>query len=171
MKHAIKLFLLTVVITHNVVAMDNQKNIIDIRKAWLEFDHNKQDENGNTFWHNLVHKSERFEDWSEVKQEENVFKQNNKNWMPNPLICNNDGRTARQEAKIVFKRSGNPVAGLLVINLRQSEDSFLSTVALKDNRKLMDVAQYFDYDLTKVLTLDQLTAMAKDVQKVSPWAF
>jgi hypothetical protein len=164
MKHTIKLFLLTFVITHSVVAMDNQKDIVDIRKTWLEFSHNTQYENGNTFWHDLARASERFADWSEVQQKENIFKQNNKNWMPNLLIQNNDGRTAYQEAKVVFKRSGNPVAGLLVIYLRQSEETFLNKVALKDNRKLMDAAQYFDFELTKVLSSDQMIAMVKNLQ-------
>lgn len=145
MKHITKLILLTVFVTQIAVAMDNKKDIVDIRKAWLEFSHNTQDENGNTFWHRLAQESEKLEDWSEVTQKENVFKKNNKNWMPNPLILNHAGKTARKEAKEVFNRSGNPVAGLLVIHLRRSEESFLNMVALKPNRMLMNIAQYTEH--------------------------
>ena len=69
------------------------------RKSGLEFLHNKRDENGNTFWHQLALKSDGFKDWSQVEAEKNSFKHDNKNWLPNPLIENNDNNSARKKQK------------------------------------------------------------------------
>jgi hypothetical protein len=117
----------------------------DIRKFGLEFLHNKRDENGNTFWHQLALKSDGFKDWSQVEAEKNSFKCVNKNWLPNPLIENNDNNTARKEAKIKFMRAGNPVSGLLVMHLRQQEEAFLNQMALEINREIMKVAQNMEH--------------------------
>lgn len=124
-----------------VVAMDNKEVIVDIRKCGLEFAHNKQDEYNNTFWHKLAIECKTVEDWSEVDQKMEQFKQNNKNWLPNPLIENRSGKTAKKKAKESYMRSGNPVCGLLVVYLKQTELNYLNTMALKSSRDLMDLAQ------------------------------
>lgn len=115
----------------------------DIRKFGLEFLHNKQDENGNTFWHRLARESGKFDDWSQVTEKERIFKENNNNWLPNPFIENKEGNTARKEAKSIVRKTGNPVAALLVVYLKQSEDGYVNKVALKQNRELMAVAQKY----------------------------
>src|SRR5438132_8690831 len=130
----LKLFLFMATVTNIVIAMDTQNNIMDMRKAWLEFPHNKQDENGNTFWHALARESEKLEDWSQVEEKIGQFKKNNKQWMPNPLLTNNNGKTARQEAKESYNRSGNAVAGLLVMYLRTDQNNFFNKMALKASR-------------------------------------
>src|SRR4029078_7838903 len=90
----------------------------DIRKFGLEFLHNKQDENGNTFWHRLAQESGKFDDWSQVTEKEKIFKENNNNWLPNPFIENKEGNTARKEAKRTVSQTGNPVAALLLVYLK-----------------------------------------------------
>jgi hypothetical protein len=128
-----------------VIAMDNP-DIIDIRTFGLEFPHNKQDENGNTFWHQLALISEVVADWAEVSQRINNFKQNNKKWLPNPFILNKNGKTARQVAEDIFNQSGNPISGLLAfVYLKQQEDQFLDKMALKANREMTAVAQKFEH--------------------------
>lgn len=134
-----------IMIAHGVKAMDTKNNIMDMRQAWKEFPHNKQDELGNTFWHNLARESEKLEDWSQVNEKIEKFLKDNKRWMPNILLTNNNGKTARQEAKESYNRSGNAVAGLLVIYLRSTEDNFLNKTALKDNRNMMSYAQHFEH--------------------------
>jgi hypothetical protein len=125
------------------IAMDNP-DIVDIRVFGLEFPHNKQNDLGNTFWHNLALGSEISVDWSEINQRINNFKQNNNNWLPNPFILNNNGKTARQVAEDVFNQSGNPISGLLAfVFLKQQEDSFLNQMALKASRDAMAHAQQF----------------------------
>ena len=126
----------TVVVTHN------KKSVVDVRKFGLEFGHNKQDERKNTFLHKLAFECEGFNDWSQAMQRIEFFMQNNKNWMPNPLVENSDGRTARKEAKESFKRTGNPVCGVFVIYLKQIEYNYFNKMALKSNRDLMAIAQY-----------------------------
>jgi hypothetical protein len=130
------------------IAMENVENpdIVDIRVFGLEFPHNRQDELGNTFWHNLALGSEISVDWSEMNQKMNNFKQNNKNWLPNPFILNNNGKTARQVAKDAFNQSGNPISGLLAfVYLKQQEDSFLNQMALKASREATAHAQQFPH--------------------------
>lgn len=117
------------------VAMENKKNIADMRTFALEFQHNKQDDQQNTFLHQLAFESKNFEDWSEVMQKVNVFMGNNKNWMTNPFILNANGKTAREEAKVVFKNTGNPVAGVLVMYLKQMEDNTVNKLAIKSQRE------------------------------------
>ena len=134
-----------VTMTTAVIAMDNKNGAVDIRKFGLEFPHNKQDERNNSFWHKLAFECESFDDWSQVEQKMELFKQNNKNWMPNPLIENLDGRTARKEAKNCFSKTGNPVCGLLVMYLKQTEDSYLNRMALKNNREDMNIMQKYEY--------------------------
>jgi hypothetical protein len=113
----------------------------DIRKFGLEFLHNKQDENGNTFWHRLAQESKNFDDWSQVTEKEKIFRENNGNWLPNPFIENKEGNTARKEVKSVVKKTGNPVSALLVIYFSKLEEGYAGKVALKENRELMAVAQ------------------------------
>ena len=115
---------------------------MDIRKFGLEFPHNKQDEHGNTFWHRLVIECD---DWSQIELKKIIFKQNNKNWLPNPMIENEEGRTARKEAKIMYCRSGNPLCGLLVMHLNDIEKNYLNQVAVKLNREMMAVAQNYEH--------------------------
>lgn len=134
-----------VIMSTTAVAMDSKNGVVDIRKFGLEFPHNKQDERKNTFWHKIASNCEGFDDWSQVEQRMDLFKQNNKNWMPNPLIENEHGRTARKEAKIGYSRTGNPVCGLLVMYFKQTEDAYLNKVALKGNRNLMSVMQNYEY--------------------------
>lgn len=128
-----------------VVAMDNKKNIVDIRKFGLEFKHNKQDERKNTFWHQLARDCVTFEDWSEVEVRKQIFKRNNKNWLPNPLIVNEDGKTAKKEAKAMYNKTGNPVCALLVIHLQQIEFGYLNKMALKVSRDQMAIAQHLEF--------------------------
>ncbi|HLW72875.1 MAG TPA: hypothetical protein VKR54_02400 [Candidatus Babeliales bacterium] len=131
-----------------VVAMENKGNtqdIVDIRTFGLEFQHNRRDEGGNTFWHQLARVSACLSDWSEVENHKEKFKQYNNNWLPNPCIVNNDGKTARQETKAVFKKTGNPVAGLLVDHLKQTEFAFLNKMALKINREQTAIAQHLEF--------------------------
>lgn len=117
----------------------------DIRKFGLEFSHNKQDSHGNTFWHQLALVSNDFQDWSEVMERERIFRNNNKNWLPNPLIENNNGNTAKKEAKKIFKESGNPISGLLVVYLRKLEEGYLDKMALKINRERMIYVQHLEH--------------------------
>jgi hypothetical protein len=124
-----------------VIAMDNKKNI-DIRKFGLEFPHNKQDERKNTFWHKLAVECEQCEDWSEVETKKELFKQNNNNWLPNPLIENESGNTAKKEAKARYNRSGNPVCGLLVYHFQAVESEYLNKLAVKENQGLMLLVQH-----------------------------
>lgn len=142
----VTLFLFVVFMTNIAVAMDIENNIMDMRKAWLEFPHNKQDENGNTFWHNLARESEHFQNWSQVHEKMEQFKKDNKNWLPNILLINKNGKTARQEAKASYNRSGNAVAGLLAfVFLKQQEDNFLNKMAVKDSRDMMSYAQHYEH--------------------------
>jgi len=113
----------------------NQNTNVDMRKFAIEFPQNKQDECNNTFLHHLAKDSKNFEDWSEVMQRVELFMSNNKNWMPNPFIYNNSGKTARQEAKKIFTNTGNPVSGVLVMYLKQMEDNAVNKLALKDQRE------------------------------------
>ena len=124
--------------------MSSQNNV-DIRKFGLEFPHNKQDEQGNTFWHQLALVSNGFQDWKQVQEQENIFRTNNNNWLPNPLIENKQGKTAKQEAKEIFKKTGNPVSGLLAVYLRQSEEGYLDKTAQQFNREMMKVAQNMEH--------------------------
>jgi hypothetical protein len=130
----VKLFLLITIMSNFVVAMENKKDIADMRIFALEFHQNKQDERKNTFLHTLAFDSENFEDWSEVMQKVEVFMSNNKKWMPNPFILNANGKTARQEAKGVFAKTGNPVSGVLVMYLKQMEDNAVNKLAIKNQR-------------------------------------
>ena len=134
-----------IIMSTAVVAMDNKETIVDIRKFGLEFPHNKQDERKNSFWHKLAFECEGFDDWSQVERRMEFFKQNNSNWMPNPLIENLDGRTARKEAKNCFSKTGNPVCGLLAMYLKQTEDVYLNKMASKSNREDMNVMQKYEY--------------------------
>lgn len=128
-----------------VVAMDNKNGAVDIRKFGLGFAHNTQDEHKNTFWHRLALKCEGFDDWSDVEKEKAFFKENNKDWLPNPLIENEKGNSARREAKASFKRSGNPVCGLLVFHLWDIEREYLNTLAVKESQRLMLLVQQGKY--------------------------
>ena len=128
-----------------VVAMNTNNAVTDIRKFGLEFPHNKQDERKNTFWHKLAIESKDFDDWTQVEERIGSFKQNNKYWMPNPLIENVDGKTARKEAKASFSKTGNPICGLLVMYFKQTEDNYLNKVALKNNREDMVVMQKYEH--------------------------
>jgi hypothetical protein len=139
--------------------MESHKNALDISKMWLQYPHNARDEHGNTFWHQLARGSEHFEDWSEVVRIENRFKQRHKHWTPNPFIENNNNKTAYKEAEAVFKRSKNPVVGLLVVYLKQKEESFLQKFAVKEYRDAMPTAQYIDYELVECLPPDQVISM------------
>lgn len=130
---------------YSIITMAMDKSVCDIRKFGLEFLHNKQDEHKNTFWHMLAIESEKFDDWSQVEQRMNLFKQSNKDWLPNPLIENEHGRSAKKEAKEVFKKSGNPVAALLVRYLHQTEYNYLNKVALKSSRDDMLVMQKYQH--------------------------
>ncbi|SRR5260221_1931649 len=159
MKYVIQLSLCLIITSYNIIAMESHKNALDISKMWLQYPHNARDEHGNTFWHQLARGSEHFTDWPEVTQKENWFKQKHKNWTPNPFIENNNKKTARKEAKDVFKKSGNPVTGLLVVYLRQREESFLYKVAVKEYRDAMPTAQYIDYELVECLSSDQVLSM------------
>src|SRR5579864_6648895 len=69
---------------------------LDVRKMYLNFPHNKRDKAGNTFWHQLALKSAKFTDWSQVNAEIGNFMANNNQWLPNPFITNNGGKTAYQ---------------------------------------------------------------------------
>jgi len=127
------------------VAASQKPAIDDIRKFGLKVPHNKQDLDGNTFWHQLAFASNRFQDWSQVVEKERIFRADNNNWLPNPLIENNNGNTAKKEAKKIFKQSGNPISGLLVVHLRKSEEIYLNRMALKTNRERMKYAQYLEH--------------------------
>src|SRR5438309_11365878 len=107
---------------------------IDIRTFGLEFQQNKQDERKNTFLHNLAFECEDFDDWSEVMHRVELFMNDNQNWMPNPFIQNNNGKTAKEETKKNFKKTGNPVCGVLAIYFKQMEDNCLNKLAIKKNR-------------------------------------
>lgn len=146
-----------------VVSTIQTSHTMDIRKAWLDFPHNKQEECGNTFWHQLVKKAEGFEDWSEVNKEIELFMINHQRWMPNPMIRNDQNNTARKEAKISFEKNGNAVVGLLVVYLRNSESEFLNKVALQENRKLMNYAQYLDCDKAKNLNLEMARMLVEQL--------
>ena len=128
-----------------IKSMDNYTNlnepIQDIREAFLKFPHNKQDENGNTFWHQLAYASAEFDDWSQVEKLINDFKNNNKNWLPNPFIKNKNDNTAKEEAEKIFHQSGCPVCGFLVFYLENLERNFLGAMAIKSNMELMETAQ------------------------------
>lgn len=137
--------MLLAVCNNTTITMGNE-DIADMRTFGLEFPHNKQDENGNTFWHQLALISEITSDWPEITQRINEFKQNNKKWLPNPFIQNNNGKTARQVAADVFKQSGNPVSGLLAnVYLKQQEDGFLNQMALRASREQTAIAQQFEH--------------------------
>ena len=120
-------------------------NSMDMREFGKQFDHNKQDSTGNTFWHDLARESVKLENWSQVVAREVLFKEQNKNWLPNPFIQNAEKKTARQEAKLQFKQTGNPVCGLLAVHLRQLEEDYLNKLALKENRESMEQAQHHQY--------------------------
>jgi len=134
-----------VMMAHGVNAMDTKNNIMDMRKAWKEFPHNKQDEHGNTFWHNLARESEKLEDWSQVNEKIGQFMNDNKRWLPNPLLTNIEGKTARQEAKESYNRSGNAVAARLINHLKNLETNFVNETSLQYNRNLMSCLQLFEH--------------------------
>jgi hypothetical protein len=149
-----------------VYSMNEQKKeIMDIRKRWLEFPHNKQDENGNTFWHQLAIESKTAQDWMEMELKMAVFKQRHNYWLPNPLIENNEGRTAKKEAKKIFSQSGNPVCALLVMYLNQNEYNFVNKVAVKSSRFLMDLGQYYEHPNKDEHTPRQLLKSKKNEMK------
>jgi hypothetical protein len=141
-KLVIMLIVVVMVSAHTISAMD-------IRKFGLEFPHNKQDAQGNTFWHDLAYESGRFEDWSQIQQKIKNFEEKNNNWLPNPLIKNKNGKTARQEAKKVFADSGNAVSGLLIHYLAGTEQGYFNKMALKVNRDAMANAQHVDRSFFK----------------------
>jgi hypothetical protein len=116
------------------VAMEKKKDIANMRTFALEFQQNKQDERKNTFLHTLAFESQNFEDWSEVTQRVDVFMSNHKKWMPNPFILNENGKTARQEAKTIFAQTGNPVSKVLVMYFKQMEDNAANSLAIKSQR-------------------------------------
>ncbi len=159
MKKIAKLCFIIIFVVNITVAMDNQKSALDVSKMWLQYPHNARDEYGNTFWHQLACGSEHFIDWSEVTIKEKLFKFNHNKWTPNPFIENKNNKTARQEVKYVFKRSKNPVAGLLVVYLRQQEENFLYKIAVKEYRDAMPTLQYVDYELVECLPIDQVKSL------------
>jgi hypothetical protein len=124
-----------------LMGMYNVAIAVDVREFGLGFQHNKQDKNKNTFWHQLASECEDFEDWSEVNDKIELFQDNNKNWLPNPFMHNNSGTTAKQQAKKSFKKTGNPVCGLLVMYLKLQEDGFVNKMALKSNREMNFIIQ------------------------------
>jgi hypothetical protein len=118
---------------------------LDIRKMWLDFPHNKQDEHGNTFWHQLAQKSAQFTDWSQVNEEIGAFMSENKKWLPNPFIENKRGRTAHKEAELIFEKCGNPVTAGVVLHLHRMEEKYLDSVAWQKSRDSMNSAQYQEH--------------------------
>lgn len=122
----------TVIIFVIVVMVSAQHmNGMDIRKFGLELRCNTQDDQGNTFWHIVADQSNVFQKWHEIEYSINCFANDNKGYLPNPFIQNNNGKTARQEAKKIFKTSGNVVSGALMVYLEESEKLFLKKVASK----------------------------------------
>lgn len=119
------------VMTNYVVAMKIEKNPMDLRKMGLQFSCNAQNESGNTFWHNLAHGSEYFNSWNSFEKEmdhiTNSYRELDKgrHILFNVFITNNMGRTARQEAKMLFKKSYNPVTGAYILYLKNAEKELI----------------------------------------------
>lgn len=128
-----------------VIDVDNHKQIVDIRKFGLEFQHNKQDEHDNTFWHQLAYDCDMLDDWSDIETKINKFKENNKDWLPNPLIENKNGKTAKKEAKQKFAETGNVICAALVVFFKQKEEGYLCAMALKKNRENMAIFQHLNH--------------------------
>ena len=123
----------------------NNNATIDTRTFLKERPQNKQDEQGNTFLHQLALNCSRFDEWKQMSQEMEQFADDNeknmphpfKNNMPNPLLENYDRATARRLAKAQFNESGNPICGTLILFLKEAEFMFLDRCSSKEGRKAL----------------------------------
>jgi len=116
---------------------NNANATIDARTFLRERPHNKQNEQGNTFLHEIALNCSRFDEWKQLSQKMDQFANENGNNIPNPLLENNDHATARKLAKAQFNASGSPICGTLIVFLREAEFLFCDRCSSEEGRKAL----------------------------------
>lgn len=128
--------LIIIISCFSLTALGNSTNAsIDARIFLKDRLYNKQDEQGNTFLHQLALNCSRFSEWKHISQEMQQFANENNGNMPNPLIENNNHATARKLAKDQFNELGNPICGTLILFLREAEYMYLDRCSSEGGRK------------------------------------